>query len=83
MPCGTDTIYLFIVMLHATTRNLKCFTNNQILHILKLHLHLQKNPHKATDILNLFKTMIIPSSFSAHIAHLTIVSVTTLIEIDV
>jgi hypothetical protein len=30
------TIYLFIVMLHATTRNLNCFTNNQILHILNL-----------------------------------------------
>jgi hypothetical protein len=33
---GTDTIYLFIVMLHATTQNLNCFTNNQILYILKL-----------------------------------------------
>ena len=36
---GTDTIYLFIVMLHATTRNLNCFTNNHIFYILKLHLH--------------------------------------------
>ena len=32
-------IYLFMVMLHATTRNLNCFTNDQILHILKLYLH--------------------------------------------
>ena len=49
-------IYLFIVMLHD------CFTNYQILHILKLHLHLrlQKHPHEATDMLNLFKTLIIP-----------------------
>ena len=65
VPRGTDTIYLFIVMLQATTRNLNCFTNNQILHILKLHLHLHlqlslKAPHEATDMLNLFKTMIIP-----------------------
>jgi hypothetical protein len=51
-----------------------------------VYLHLQKHPHEATDMLNLFKTMIIPIShhpFSAHIAHLTIVSVTTLIEIAV
>ena len=39
--CETDAIYLFIVMLHATIRNLNCFTNNQILHILNFHLHLQ------------------------------------------
>jgi hypothetical protein len=63
-------IYLFIVMLHATTRNLNCFTNNQILHTLKLHLHLQKHPHEATDMLNLFKTMIIPIILLALILHI-------------
>jgi hypothetical protein len=67
---GTDTIYLFIVMLHATTRNLNCFTNNQILHTLKLHLHLQKHLHEATDMLNLFKTMIIPIILLAPILHI-------------
>ena len=35
----SETIYLFIVMLHATTRNLNYFTNQQMLHILKLNLH--------------------------------------------
>jgi hypothetical protein len=30
---------LFIVMQHATTRNLNWFSNNQIFYILKLHLH--------------------------------------------
>ena len=56
MPCETDAIYLFIVMLHATIRNLNCFTNNQILHILNSHLHLLlslKAPHEATAMLNL------------------------------
>jgi hypothetical protein len=86
VPRGTDTIYLFIVMLHATTRNLNRFTNNQILHILKLHLlwelSLKASPREATDMLNLFKTMIIPMILLAPIT-LTIVSVTTLIEIAV
>jgi DMSO reductase anchor subunit len=29
VPRGIDTIYLFIVMLHATIQNLNYFTNNQ------------------------------------------------------
>ena len=57
MPLGTDAIYLFMaVMLHATTRNLNCFANNQIWHILKPHLHCElslKVSHEATDMLNL------------------------------
>jgi hypothetical protein len=75
---------LFMVMPHATTRNLNCFSNNKFC-IFKTHLHCElslKYLHDATDMLNLFKTMIIPIIllFSAHIAHLIIVS---LIEIAV
>jgi hypothetical protein len=33
-------------------------------------LHLQKHPYEATDMLNLFKTMIIPIILSAPILHI-------------
>jgi hypothetical protein len=37
-------------------------------------LHLQKHPYEATDMLNLFKTMIIPIILLAPILHIWLLS---------